>query len=550
MKTKTFFITSLLATGLLLTAACDDFLDVAPDNRVDLSDVQNNAQMLTDLLISGYPRRVSVITAELMSDNADHKINPPTLTYHYYWNEEAYYWKNIENDQGNDDIGEVWTEHVDAIAAANVVLDAIEKAGYPEEVNAQRGEALMIRAYNHFMLVNLFGQHYNPTTSDTDLGVPYWEDQVTELDPKFVRLSVAEVYEKINLDIEEGLPLIDESLYGATLKYHFNKRASYAFATRFNLYYGKYDKVIEYANKALGENLATVMKDKKAIGELPRDFATYAQAYSKASNPANFLVMSPTTNIAQHYGNYSTGKLYQHGYLLCYFETVRSDGPWGAYSTSTPYTFNIHSSTYSGGNYCSQPKHTYGWEVTNVLTGSGVAHAEYVAFTAEETLLCRAEAYIVKGEYDKATSDLAVWMRYHCNPARVKTELTRNLINSYYSAIPYYDPFKPTVKKQLNPLNFTIREDGEMENFLACLLHFRRIETIHDGLRWFDVKRLGIEIYRRDVDVTGGSGKNADATVEVKDMLKLDDYRRAMQIPYKILIAGMEPNPGYPPVKN
>jgi hypothetical protein len=183
-----------------------------------------------------------------------------------------------------------------------------------------------------------------------------------------------------------------------------------------------------------------------------------------------------------------------------------------------------------------------------VLTGSGVAHAEYTAFTAEETLLCRAEAYIVKGEYDRATADLAVWMRYQCNPARVKTELTRDLINSYYSAIPYYDPFVPTVKKQLNPLNFTIREDGEMGNFLACLLHFRRIETIHDGLRWFDIKRFGIEIYRRDVDVTGGSGKDADATKEVKDKLVLDDYRRAMQIPYKILIAGMQPNPGYPPV--
>jgi hypothetical protein len=549
MKAKTFIIISLLATGLLLTAACDDFLDVAPDNRVDLSDVQNNAQMLTDLLINGYPDRLSVATAELMSDNADHKINPPTLTYHYLWNEEAYYWKNIENDQGNDDIGDVWTAHVDAIAAANVVLDAIAKAGYPEEVNAQRGEALMIRAYNHFMLVNLFGQHYNPATAATDLGVPYWETQITELDPKFVRLSVAEVYEKIDRDIEEGLPLIDESLYGATLKYHFNKRASYAFATRFNLYYGNYDKVIAYANTALGENLATVMKDKKAIGALPRDFAVYAQAYSKATNPANFLVMSPTSNMAQYYGNYSTCGLYKHSYLLAYTETVRSNGPWGNYYTSPPYTFNIHSSTFSSGTYCSQPKHTYGWTVTNVLTGAGVARAEYVAFSAEETLLCRAEAYIVKGEYDKATDDLAVWMRYHCNSARVKTVLTRDLINSYYSAIPYYDPFEPTVKKKLNPLNFTIREDGEMENFLACMLHFRRIETIHDGLRWFDVKRFGIEIYRRDVDNKGGSSTIVDSTTKIIDKLELNDYRRAMQIPYKILIAGMEPNPGYPEVK-
>ncbi|XLL74012.1 RagB/SusD family nutrient uptake outer membrane protein, partial [Myroides odoratimimus] len=36
-----------------------------------------------------------------------------------------------------------------------------------------RAEALLARAYNHFMLVNLWAKHYNPATAESDLGIPY-----------------------------------------------------------------------------------------------------------------------------------------------------------------------------------------------------------------------------------------------------------------------------------------------------------------------------------------------------------------------------------------
>lgn len=44
-------------------------------------------------------------------------------------------------------------------------------------------------------------------------------------------------------------------------KYHFNKKAAYAFAARFSLYYMNYDKTIEYANAVLGNNPASVLRD-------------------------------------------------------------------------------------------------------------------------------------------------------------------------------------------------------------------------------------------------------------------------------------------------
>lgn len=49
--------------------------------------------------------------------------------------------------------------------------------GSPESLNGQKGEALLTRAYHHFMLVNVFCKHYSEQTSATDLGIPYMENQ-------------------------------------------------------------------------------------------------------------------------------------------------------------------------------------------------------------------------------------------------------------------------------------------------------------------------------------------------------------------------------------
>ena len=76
------------------------------------------------------------------------------------------------------------------------------------------------------------------------------EKAETELDPKYERGTVAEVYAKIEKDIEEGLPLINDVIYSVP-KYHFNKRAANAFAARFYLYYQKWDEAVKYATVAL-----------------------------------------------------------------------------------------------------------------------------------------------------------------------------------------------------------------------------------------------------------------------------------------------------------
>jgi hypothetical protein len=137
----------------------------------------------------------------------------------------------------------------------------------------------------------------------------------------------------------------------------------------------------------------------------------------------------------------------------------------------------------------------------------------------------------MKGDYNNALNDLNLWIT---NRITTGVILTRDAINDFYGGLNPYIPENATPRKSLNP-EFEIAP-AEQENFLHCLLHIRRIETIHDGLRWFDVKRFGIVIYRRHLD----ANENVD---KVLDSLTVDDPRRAIQLPASVIKAGLTPNP-------
>ncbi len=55
-------------------------------------------------------------------------------------------------------------------------------------------------------------------------------------------------------------------------------------------------------------------------------------------------------------------------------------------------------------------------------------------------------------------------------------------------------------------------------------------------MRFFDVKRYGIEIYRRTLSTKF-------SVVSVDDKLTVNDERRALQIPKDVVTAGLTPNP-------
>jgi hypothetical protein len=179
----------------------------------------------------------------------------------------------------------------------------------------------------------------------------------------------------------------------------------------------------------------------------------------------------------------------------------------------------------------------YLFEETDPVAQIGFYRTVYPAFTADETLLTRAEAYVMLRDYDAACQDLNTWLH---NINKTKFVVTPQAVQDFYNSVGYcYDDetkMNSTVKKHLHPA-FEIDEEGSMQEcMLQCVLGFRRIETLQTGLRWFDVKRYRMNIVRRIMDDKGLPAKLVDS-------LLTDDPRTALQIPQKVRSAGIEPNP-------
>ena len=243
----------LAAAPLVALTSCNDFLDTMPDNRTEL----NTPEKITKILVNAYPNANWNMLAEFSSDNADD--NGTRYSIYDRLTEEVYHWEDTK-ESGNDSPGAFWSACYKAVGVSNHALAAINNLGNTEELSAQRGEALMCRAFGHFMLSYIFCQPWTVSNQNTALGIPYTTEPETTVSPQYERGTIGETYARIEADIEEALPLIDDNNYTVP-KYHFNRKAAYAFAARFYLYYGKYDKAIECANVVLGDNAALSMRD-------------------------------------------------------------------------------------------------------------------------------------------------------------------------------------------------------------------------------------------------------------------------------------------------
>ena len=156
-----FLLAGLLVAGL---SSCNDFLDEQPDNRTIIDSEEKAIKML----VSAYADSQPWLFLEMASDNTDnHGANYDGWS--RFW-QESYEWSD-PTETDNEDAAHTWEAHYMAIANANEVLKAIDKMEMTDKLSAAKGEALICRAYAHFVLVNVFCQHYDPAHPD-DLGIP------------------------------------------------------------------------------------------------------------------------------------------------------------------------------------------------------------------------------------------------------------------------------------------------------------------------------------------------------------------------------------------
>lgn len=524
----------VLFAALLLFTACNDKLDEVPDNRTEI----DSPEKLKLLLTSGYPTAVPAVICELSGDNlVDNNVVVPATHNDAYspFHEEAYKWEDIKNySTGEDDTPyAVWEAYYQGIAVANHAIEAMLKMSndpaHDANLSHSWGEAHVLRAYLHFVLVNVFAEAYkDETQSANDWGIPYVSEventvNVDYSDPKY-RKSVAEVYRLIEEDILEGINLIDDSKYTVPA-YHFNRNAANAFAARFYLFKRDYEKCVKYATSALGTNPAASLR--KWASMSANTISTLLNDYNDENAACNYLLLATYSlqdrmlsacryaiNSGSAAENVPATKdiLYEGGGPNWNSRLKAFDGKiyrWGAGSEYGSWLFRVY-------EY---------FEYSDKIAGIGWVHIMYQPFTAEETLLCRAEAELYLGQREAAIQDLGFWTA----SKQVDSPLTQEGIDEKYKGDPTTNIFVDDIHPQDMSPEFPVLTEEETR-VLNCILHFRRIETMFEGMRWFDIKRYGITVHH------AYRGPLEDEIHH--DCLRWNDPRRVLQIPNSVIEAG------------
>ena len=177
MIKKSYISLLLILAVSVISVSCSEFLDEVPDNRVALDDLEKASQLLTN----GYSVASPAFT-DWMTDDVSWTIGTNIRASH----EQLYNWEDVNTGPTEQDTPDYyWYQTYNSIAHANEVLAVLDDlpADSEEDIRrkrAIRSEALLIRAYGHFMLVNLFAPHY--TIDNSAPGIPY----ITEPETTFL----------------------------------------------------------------------------------------------------------------------------------------------------------------------------------------------------------------------------------------------------------------------------------------------------------------------------------------------------------------------------
>lgn len=247
-----------LVTGF---AGCSKYLEEKSQDEVRPSSVAELQQLLMGEVYPAGSKQPSFhayldLLTDDMTSNFKTSTMGPTIFRQY---EGPFTWRSdmfelMENALTPDAI-DTYAHYYRRIKGCNVVLDMIDgvKGDESERANV-RGQALAMRSYYYFMLVNLFAQPYNTPgiNRETAPGVELILSSVVKDEfPK--RATMQRVYDQIEEDLTKALPLIQQ--YGDNnSKFRVTTGFVYTLLSRLSLYQEKWEQAAKYASDGLAIN--------------------------------------------------------------------------------------------------------------------------------------------------------------------------------------------------------------------------------------------------------------------------------------------------------
>ena len=249
-------ITLGLATvGVMSLSGCaGDYLDTIPSTSVSETTINTSLDNLYIALNGIHKEMVSQESGYqclggepgfMMSRDAEaDDMNWQTNT----WMKAAYLGWQCNMNETNGYNYKFWQIYYQWILNANKILAGLEEV----EITSQelfdqiKGEALCIRAWAHFNLVQLYAKRYEAGKDNTQDGIPYREKAVAE---EQARNSVEDVYAKINNDLDEACILLSGIKVNDVN--HYSEMVAWGLKARVALAMQDYNNAAVYAGKSI-----------------------------------------------------------------------------------------------------------------------------------------------------------------------------------------------------------------------------------------------------------------------------------------------------------
>jgi len=333
------------------------------------------------------------------------------------------------------------------IGNANAIIDNVDAAtGTDADKSRIKAEALTLRAYAHFWLVQLYGKRYDGNAKpNTQLGVPL---MLASTDTNKPRSTVEEVYEAVIKDLDAAIALNATAVYNKT---HAGIWIAKGIRARVALVMQDYPNAIKFAKDIIDNGGFTLM----TTDEYLSGFNNMAlKEYIWASHPT----VDQDDTFGSFYGQiaFNANTSYMRGnpkrinsalYNLIPATDVRKK-LWEPAPTAT--NFPLPATTFSRQPYMSRKFSV------NLTTGASLGDVPLMR--AAEMYLILAEAYASSGDNANAQTTL-------------------------FNFVSKRDPS-------------AIRSANTGQALVNEILINRRTELWGEGHRWLDLKRLNLPLDR------------------------------------------------------
>ena len=278
---------------------------------------------------------------------------------------------SLSHSAASTKISSLWATTYTQIYYINSVIEGMENSGQISAPvkNRLKGEGLFLRALLHLYLTQTFGP------------VPFVNTTDYELNQSIGKSSVAEIYAKCKSDLDAAASLLPETMAAGNRIYP-TKMAAYAVLARIGYYEKNWDAALQFSGIVINNTQYRMVTDlskvflKESTGSIWQ-LLPYAATYNTYQGNVFILNTAPPTNVALRQDFVSD------------FET--GDG---------------RKTSWIGQKTDSQNR-TYYFPFKYRQYSTSTTSQEYsVILRVEELYLIRAEAYLNKGQYGLAVSDL------------------------------------------------------------------------------------------------------------------------------------------------